>query len=82
MEVEITYRSILLRIEGVYSPEEKGYRYDNDLSGLPMSYSSFDIEGIFATDSDVDIYELVSMADITEIETEVINKIEERWQQL
>ena len=43
-----------------------------------MSYSSFDIEGIFATDSDVDIYELVSMMDITEIETEVINKIEER----
>ena len=78
MEVEITYRSIPLRIEGIYTPEEKGYRYDSDLSGLPMSYSSFDIEGIYATDSDVDIYELLSMADITEIEAEVINKIEER----
>jgi len=78
MEVEVTYRSIPLRIEGTYTEEEKGYRYDNDLSGLPMSCSSFDIRGIYATDSSVDIYELLSMADITEIEDLVINKIEER----
>lgn len=78
-EIEITFRGgIPLKVEGIYTPEEKGYRYDSDLSGLPMSYSSFDIEGIFVTDSNIDIYELLSMADITEIETEVINKIEER----
>lgn len=78
-EIEITFRGgIPLKVEGIYTPEEKGYRYDSDLSGLPMSYSSFDIEGIYATDSSVDIYDLFSVADITEIETEVINKIEER----
>ena len=35
---------------------------------------SFDVNEIYATDSDVDIYDLFSMADITEIETEVINE--------
>jgi len=77
-EIEILYRSIPLRIEGDYTAEEKGYRYDSDLSGLPMSYSSFAVNEIYATDSDVDIYDLFSMSDITEIEIEVINKIEER----
>lgn len=78
MEVEITYRSIPLRIEGTYEAGEEQVRYYSDMTGYPGSNSSFDVNEIYATDSDVDIYEIFGEKEIEEIETEVINKIEER----
>ena len=77
-EIEIEFKGITLRVEGIYEPEEQMVRYYPDGDGYPGSPSNFDIEGIYAADSEIDIYDLLPMRDIEEIEDEIINKIEER----
>lgn len=76
-EIEIEFRGIPLRVVGTYEPEELMVRYYDDMSGYPGSASSFDVNEIYVIDSEYDIYDLYTR-DLEEIETEVINKIEER----
>ena len=73
MKTEITYKGILLEIEGTYTEAEDRVIYYGDLDGHPGSPASFDINEIFV--QDVDIFELVSEDDLREIETLVLEKI-------
>ena len=73
MKTEITYKGILLEIEGTQTEAEDRVIYYGDLDGHPGSPASFDINEIFV--QDVDIFELVSEDDLREIETLVLEKI-------
>lgn len=77
-EVEIEFKGVPLRVEGIYESEEPMVRYYPNRDGYPGSPSNFDIEGIYVADSEIDIYDLLPMRDIEEIEDEIVNKIEER----
>jgi hypothetical protein len=76
-EVEIAYYGIPLRIIGYYQPEEKEVLYYPDGSGHPGCSSSFDINEVYASDSDIDIFEIISRQDMIKINELVIEKIEE-----
>ena len=73
MKTEITYKSILLEIEGTYVEAEDRVIYYGDLDGYPGSPASFDINAVFI--QDIDIYELLSEDDLREIETLILEKI-------
>lgn len=73
MITEITFKSILLEVEGTYTEAEDRVMYYGDLDGHPGSDSTYDINAIFV--QDVDIYELLSEDDLMEIETLVLEEI-------
>ena len=76
-EIEIKYLGIPLKIVGTYEPEEEGKMYYGDMSGLSSSASSFDINEIYATDSNIDIFDLFTAKDMRKLNELVIEKIEE-----
>lgn len=76
-EVEITFRGIPLRIVGTYEAEEPMVMYYPDGSGHPGSASNFDVNEIYAVDSEVDIFEIFSGKDLGIIVDLTIEKIEE-----
>ena len=59
-EIEITFMGIPLRVEGIYIPEEQMVMYYPDGSGYPGSASNFDVNGVYAVDSEIDIFEIFS----------------------
>ena len=73
--IEIEFKGIKLLVGGTYIPPEESIMYDNNLDGLPSSPSYFDINGIFAQETD--IYELFGEKDLETIKDLTIEKIEE-----
>ena len=73
MKTEITYKGILLEVEGTYTEAENRVIYYGDLDGHPGSPASFDINAVFV--QDVDIFEFISEDDLREIETLVLEEI-------
>lgn len=73
MTKEITYKGILLEVEGTYTEGENRVMYDNDFGGYPGSPATFDINAVFV--QDVDIFELISEDDLREIDNLVLEKI-------
>ena len=73
--IEIEFKGIKLSVVGAYIPPEESIMYDNNLDGLPSSPSYFDINGIFAQETD--IYELFGEKDLEIIKDLTIEKIEE-----
>ena len=73
MKTEITYKGILLEVEGTYTEAENRVIYYGDLDGHPGSPASFDTNAVFV--QDVDIYELLSDDDLMEIDNSVLEKI-------
>lgn len=71
--IEITYKDLLLEIEGTYTEAEDRVMYYGDLDGHPGSPASFDINAIFV--QDVDIFELLSEDDLREIEILILEEI-------
>jgi hypothetical protein len=67
LKIEITYKGILLEVEGTYTKAEE---QPHDYPGYP---ASFDVNAIFV--QDVDIYELLSEDSLIEIETLVLEEI-------
>lgn len=77
MQVEIEYLGIPFTIEGLYTPGDPQVMYDGTGGGYPGSPSEFEVLKIAVSDSDVDIWELVSDKQLIEITELVIEKIEE-----
>ena len=74
MRIEtITYKGVILEIEGTYTEAEEIVRYNEDFSGHPGSPSEFDINAIYV--QDVDIFDLFGEDDLREIETLVLEEI-------
>ena len=73
--IEIEFKGIKLSVVGAYIPPEESITYYSDMSGHPGSNSDFDINGIFAQETD--IYELFGEKDLEIIKDLTIEKIEE-----
>jgi len=76
-EIEIIFIGIPLRVVGTYEPEEPMVMYYPDGSGYPGSASNFDVNEVYAVDSEIDIFEVFSDDRIETIRDLVIEKIEE-----
>jgi hypothetical protein len=77
MEINIEFKGIPLRVVGEYEAGEERTYYDGDLGGCPGSDSSFSVEEIFAEDSEIDLVELFSLADLGMLEAKILDKIED-----
>ena len=73
MITEITYKGILLEVEGTYTEAEDRVIYYGDLDGHPGSPASFDINAVFV--QDVDIFELLGEDGLREIETLILEEL-------
>ena len=74
-EVEINYLGVQMSVEGLYYPGEPGVMYDSDMAGCPESISEFEIYDVMV--GEVSIIELLSDYQMQEIQSEVIEKIED-----
>jgi hypothetical protein len=74
---KIEFRTVGLVVEGTYSAEDRGYSYDGNMEGQPLVSSKFEIDSIKTVDSEVNLFELFSFADIEEIENLCLINIEE-----
>lgn len=77
MEIEINYKGIPLRVVGEYEAGEEAVMYYSDMSGYPGSNSSFDVNEVYAEDSDIDIFELFSPADLEVLAEKILDKLED-----
>ena len=77
MEINIKFKGISLRVVGEYEAGEEAVMYYSDMSGHPGSNSSFLVEEVYAEDSDIDIFELFSPADLEVLAEKVIEQIED-----
>jgi hypothetical protein len=77
MEINIEFKGIPLRVVGEYEAGEERTYYDGDLGGCPGSDSSFSVEEIFAEDSEIDIFELFSFADLEVLTEKILEQIED-----
>jgi hypothetical protein len=77
MQVEINYLGVPLTVQGTYYEGESQVMYDSNGEGYPGSSSEFEILEITVSDSEIDIWELLSSNQIDEITNLVIEKIEE-----
>ena len=77
MEINIEFKGIPLRVVGEYEAGEEAVMYYSDMSGYPGSNSSFLVEGVYVEDSEIDIFELFSPADLEVLEEKVIEQIED-----
>ena len=77
MEINIEFKGIPLRVVGEYEAGEEAVRYYSDMSGYPGSNSSFLVEEVYADDSEIDIFELFSPADLEILEEKIIEQIED-----
>ena len=77
MEINIEFKGIPLRVVGEYEAGEEVVRYYSDMSGYSGSNSSFLVEEVYAEDSDIDIFELFSPADLEVLTEKVIEQIED-----
>ena len=77
MEINIEFKGIPLRVVGEYEAGEEAVMYYSDMSGYPGSPSSFHVEGVYVEDSEIDIFELFSPADLEVLEEKIIEQIED-----
>ena len=77
MEINIEFKGIPLRVVGEYEAGEEAVMYYSDMSGHPGSNSSFLVEEVYADDSEIDIFELFSPADLEVLAEKVIEQIED-----
>ena len=76
MEINIEFKGIPLRVVGEYEAGEEAVMYYSDMSGYPGSNSSFLVEEVYVEDSEIDIFELFSPADLEVLVEKVIEQIE------
>ena len=76
MERTITFKDVDIVVCGTYHDGEIGYMYDDDMSGLPDTNPSFEIENIYVTDSGIDIVSLFSNSDLETISYLILEKIQ------
>ena len=69
IELGITIGGVYLTVSGTYRPEEPGERYDNNMTGTPMSYAEFELESVQVDGTE--IIDLISNA----IYDEIIDKV-------
>ena len=77
MEINIEFKGIPLRVVGEYEAGEEAVMYYSDMSGYSGSNSSFLVEEVYAEDSDIDIVELFSPADLEILEEKILEQIED-----
>ena len=77
MEINIEFKGIPLRVVGEYEAGEDRELYQFDLGGYPGSLPSFLVEEVYAEDSDIDIVELFSPADLEVLAEKVLDKLED-----
>ena len=77
MEISIGFKGIPLRVVGEYEAGEEAVMYYSDMSGHPGSNSSFHVEGVYVEDSEIDIFEFFSPADLEVIAEKIIEQIED-----
>ena len=77
MEINIEFKGIPLRVVGEYEAGEEAVMYYSDMSGHPGSNSSFLVEEVYADDSEIDIFELFSPADLEILAEKILEQIED-----
>ena len=77
MEINIEFKGISLKVVGEYEAGEERTYYDGDLGGCPGMNSWFSVEEVYAEDSDIDIFELFSPADLEILEEKILEQIED-----
>ena len=77
MEINIEFKGIPLRVVGEYEVGEEAVMYYSDMSGYSGSNSSFDVNEVYAEDSDIDLVELFSPADLEVLEEKILEQIED-----
>jgi len=58
IELGITVSEVYLTVSGTYYPEEPEERYDNNMSGTPISYAEFELTSVKI--EDVEIIDIIS----------------------
>ena len=77
MEINIEFKGISLRVVGEYEAGEEAVMYYSDMSGYPGSRGSYYPHTIYAEDSEIDLVELFSPADLEVLSEKVIEQIED-----
>ena len=77
MEINIEFKGIPLRVVGEYEAGEERTYYDGDLGGCPGMNSWFSVEEVFAEDSEIDLIELFSPADLEVLAEKILEQIED-----
>ena len=77
MEINIEFKGIPLRVVGEYEAGEEAVMYYSDMSGYPGSPSSFNVEEVYVEDSEIDIFEFFSPADLEVISEKILEQIED-----
>ena len=77
MEINIEFKGIPLRVVGEYEAGEERTYYDSDLGGHPGSRGSYYPHTIYAEDSNIDLVELFSPADLEILEEKILEQIED-----
>ena len=77
MEISIEFKGIPLRVVGEYEAGEEAVMYYSDMSGYPGSMGSYYPHTIYAEDSDIDIFELFSPADLEVLSEKILEQIED-----
>ena len=73
----IVFNGVPLRVGGEYEKEESREYYDTNGLGHPGSLPSFHVEEVYAEDSDIDIFELFSPADLEVLAEKILDKLED-----
>ena len=77
MEINIEFKGIPLRVVGEYEAGEEAVMYYSDMSGYPGSNSSFDVNEVYAEDSDIDIFELFFFFFLEVFAEKILDKLED-----
>ena len=77
MEINIEFKGIPLRVVGEYEAGEEAVMYYSDMSGHPGSDSSFLVEEVYVEDSEIDLVELFSSADLEVLSEKILEQIED-----
>ena len=70
IELGITIGGTYITVSGTYHPEEPEERYDNNMTGTPMSYAEFELESVQVDGTE--IIDIISDAIFYEIVEKVI----------
>ena len=77
MEINIEFKGIPLRVVGEYEAGEETVIYYSDMSSYPDSRGSYYPHTIYAEDSDIDLVELFSPADLEVLAEKILDKLED-----
>jgi hypothetical protein len=70
IEIGITVGGVYLTVSGTYHSEEPEERYDNNMTGTPMSYAEFELQSVQVDGNE--IIDLISDAIFDEIVEKVL----------